>query len=101
MMDIGTKKGLTREGPRLWSTPWLFSMVWRPPIPQPITTPTRVLSTWGESSRPDCATAWTAAPTAYCRKRSRRLASLRSTYWSTWKSFTCPAILTAKAVVSK
>ena len=41
MIDAGTKNGEMRRGPRLSSSVCVTSIIGRPPMPEPTTTPTR------------------------------------------------------------
>ena len=52
-----------------------------PPMPLPKMTPVRSFVSWGSSpSSPASSTAWSAAASASCEKRSRRCAALRPRY---------------------
>src|SRR5919108_318118 len=62
-----------------------------PPMPEPINVPNRVASTF-PVSRPESSTAMTAHAIAYFRYGSRRRASFLSTYLSSSKFRTSPAI---------
>src|SRR5215211_2104669 len=78
-MNIGTKNGDTRLGP-LWTYALqLSSYVCIPPMPLPMMTPVRS-GDGNFPSSPACVTAWWAAASANCAKRSYRRASLRSMY---------------------
>ena len=41
MIEAGTKKGDTRLGPLAVSSPWVASIIGRPPMPEPMFTPIR------------------------------------------------------------
>ena len=68
---------MATRGPALSriSVPTWSSIVSMPPIPEPISTPTRFAS-YFVMSMPESAIAFLAAPTAYCVKRSVRRVSL-------------------------
>src|SRR5690606_737772 len=89
-MNIGTKNGDTRSGPFWMKSRQLSSKVCIPPMPLPMTTPTRLRFT-SAVSRPDCVTAWCDAAMAYWAKRPHRFDSLRSMYSSGSKPFTSHA----------
>src|SRR5262249_12512134 len=77
MMLDGTKNGDTRLGELLFSrmAAWAFSMLVRPPMPEPTATPMRAALasvTW----MPESLKAWTEAAMPYCTKGSIFLTSL-------------------------
>ena len=55
------KNGLTRRGPLFSSTSAVSAMVARPPMPEPIRTPARSLSSSEVASQPESRIAWVAA----------------------------------------
>ena len=92
-MISGIENGLTRSGPRSSSSLWQSWKAFRPPIPVAIAAPTR--SDSDSIERPESASAWRAAATIRCAKRSMRRACLRSMYSVGSKSFTSQAKWTA------
>ena len=68
-MNIGTKKGDTRSGPLRMNAAQFSSKVSMPPMPLPITTPTR-LGSAALPAMPASVTAWCAAAIAYWANRS-------------------------------
>ena len=76
MIVDGTKNGDTRRGPDSSSTLCWASMLGRPPMPEPMETPTRSRSSPSASSSPAWRTAWAEAAMPYCTKRSIFLTSL-------------------------
>jgi hypothetical protein len=91
-MNMGTKNGLTRPGPRSIMTRVCSSNVAIPPIPLPMSTPTRSESAGARSSpRPAWRTACSATATANWANRSVRRASFRSMYSTGSKPFTSQA----------
>src|SRR6266403_1426208 len=91
MMSIGMKKGETRSGPFSMSCLWASRSEEMPPMPEPISTPKRAPSTLAVS-RPESSTAMTAHAIAYLRYGSNRRASFLSTYFSSSKLRTSPAM---------
>ena len=96
---IGMKYGLTRIPPRLTSSRALSSVVGKPPLPLPITTPRRSSSSADKSS-PASSIASAAAAIAICENRAIRRASRGLTYFPASKSGTSPATLHGYAVGS-
>ena len=96
---MGMKNGLILEGPLAPSFKDCSKKVWIPPIPVPTHTPQRVASIFSKSSLAS-SIASLAAATANWVTRSIRLPSFLSPYLPKSKSFTSPAILTLKSVVS-
>ena len=91
-MNMGTKNGLTRPGPRSIMVRAWSSNVLIPPIPLPMITPTRFGSAGARSSpSPACCTACTETAMANWANRSARRASFRSMYSSGSKPFTSQA----------
>ena len=95
MLEIikGISIGLTLFGPFVMIFSCSFSMLERPPIPEPMITPTRYGSSFS-ISRPAMANASLDAATAYWEKTSILLAALLSSLSFTLKSFTSAAIFT-------
>src|SRR6478736_1746096 len=89
-MNMGTKKGDTRSGPFRMYALQLSSYVCIPPIPLPMMTPVRS-GDGNVPSSPAWLTAWWAAASANCAKRSYRRASFRSMYLSGSKPLTSQA----------
>ena len=100
MMSIGMKKGETRSGPFAFRTSWLSSSVVMPPMPEPTSTPKRLLSTRSTLS-PASSTAMAAQATAYFRYGSSFRSSFLSMYLSGSKPLSSPAMRVAKPVASK
>src|SRR5690606_17761180 len=100
-MNMGTKNGLIRCGPRSSMTRACSSNVRIPPIPLPMITP--ILSRFRRSKwsvRPASSTACWATAMANCANRSVRRASLRSRYCSGSNPFTSHAKRTSKSSVA-
>src|SRR5215470_1110856 len=91
MMSIGMKKGETRSGPRSSRILCASSSELMPPMPDPMSTPKRPPST-RPVSRPESSTAMTEQAIAYLRYGSSRRASFLSTYFSSSKLRTSPAM---------
>src|SRR5919201_2172051 len=91
MMSIGMKNGETLSGPRSISILCASSSDEMPPMPEPMSTPKRAAST-AAVSRPESSTAITEHATAYFRYGSSRRASFLSTYLSSSKLRTSPAM---------
>src|SRR6266850_3987305 len=90
-MSIGMTNGDTRSGPFSFRTFSPSISVLMPPMPEPMSTPKRVLSTLAGSSAAS-STAIALVAMAYFRYGSRRRASFFSTYLSSSKLRTSPAM---------
>src|SRR3989442_2452252 len=90
-MSIGMKNGETRSGPFSMSILCASRSEEMPPMPEPMSTPKRVPSSLA-GSRPDSSTAMTEHAIAYLRYGSSRRASFLSTYFSSSKLRTSPAM---------
>jgi hypothetical protein len=83
-ITMGTVSGETDRSPLFWRISACCSQESAPPIPLPISTPTRSGSTPasgpadGSSRRPASASAWAQAAKANCANRSKRRASTRA-----------------------
>ena len=85
----GTKNGEMRRGPCSNRDRQLFSILVRPPIPEPMDTPIRSRLA-SVTSRPESRTAWKLAARPYWMNRSSLRASLADRYSSTLKPLTEP-----------
>src|SRR2546426_1280271 len=90
-MSIGMKNGETRSGPFSMSILCASRSEEMPPMPEPMSTPKRVPSSLA-GSRPESSTAMTEHAIAYLRYGSSRRASFLSTYFSSSKLRTSPAM---------
>src|SRR2546427_1441673 len=90
-MSIGMKNGETRSGPFSMSILCASRSEEMPPMPEPMSTPKRVPSS-RTGSRPESSTAMTEHAIAYLRYGSSRRASFLSTYFSSSKLRTSPAM---------
>src|SRR5574343_2051168 len=99
--EPGMKNGPILRMPPSWRATPVSSISGRPPIPEPIFTPTRVLSRSATSSRPASATACSAAAIPKWMNLSMRRASLGEMYWLMSKSLTSPATWQAMSLASK
>src|SRR5579875_251864 len=100
MIIIGAKNGLTRSGPRSRRIWCCSSHVCAPPMPEPMTTPTRSRFA-AEIAKPASSSASRVAAIARWTKRSLRRTSLRSRYAAGSKSVTAAAIWHVNAPGSK
>src|SRR6185503_6908441 len=91
MMEAGMKKGEMRRGPPFMSSTCSRSIVWKPPIPEAMNTPTESAIAGVTSSRAS-STANCEAASANWMKTSIFLTSFLSTNCSGSKSLTSPAI---------
>ena len=97
-MISGIENGFTRSGPRSSSSLWQSWNALSPPIPVAIAAPMRAAS--GSISSPESASAWRAAATIRCAKRSIRRACLNGMYSVASKSFTSQAKWTVNRLES-
>ena len=100
MIDPGTKNGETFRGPDSFICRLVSSMVFIPPIPDPIATPALSLLI-KETSRPASSKASTPAAIPYCMKSSMRLASLVAMNLLQSKFLMAPPKRVLKALTSK
>ena len=71
MVILGMRKGETRPGPFAFRSEYCCSVSVRPPMPEPMTTPQRVGSSWAKS-RPASSTAMAAAAMAGLSRSPRK-----------------------------